>query len=350
MKKFLTVSLAVAMVLSIGLLSGCSGGSYDAEINVYNFGEYIDESTYEAFEDEYNIKVNYNTYDTCEALYATLKNGGADYDVIITSDYMIGRMANEGMLEELNYDNIPNFSLIGDEYKGLNYDPDNKYTVPYMWGTVGLIYNGAEIDEEITSWSAMFDEQYSGQILMFDSSRDAFGVALKYLGYSMNTTDETELRAAFDLLEQQKPLVQGYFQDQMYDKLEGGEALIGAYYAGDYLMMLENNPDLKFVIPDEGSNFFVDAMCIPAGCENKEAAEMFINYMAGTDVCVANMDATGYASGNTEACEIYAQDLDDYSSQVMFPSEEVLSRCEVYLNLPEDALALYDSLWVELKA
>ena len=349
MKKAITLVLALAMVIAVASLTGCGGG-YDGEINVYNFGEYIDESTYEAFEEEYNIKVNYTTYDTCEALYGVLKNGGADYDVIITSDYMLSRMAQEGMLEELNYDNIPNFSLIGDEYKGLSYDPDDKYTVPYMWGTVGLIYNGSEITEELTSWQAMFDEQYSGQILMFDSTRDAFGVALKALGYSMNTTDEAEIREAFDLLQQQKPLVQGYFQDQMYDKLEGGEALIGAYYAGDYLMMLENNPDLKFVIPDEGSNFFVDAMAIPAGCENKDLAEKFINYMCDTDVCVANMDATGYASPNSEACEIYAQDLDDYSAQVMFPDEEILSRCEVYLNLPQETQELLDSLWVELKA
>lgn len=348
-KNFVLIVLVLAMAVSLLGLTGC-GKEYDGEINVYNFGEYIDEQTYKDFENTYNIKVNYSTYETCESLYSVIKTGGANYDVIITSDYMIARMADEDMLLELNWDNIPNYDLIDDNYKNLDYDSDGLYSVPYMWGTVGIIYNGAEIDEEITSWSAMFDEKYAGEILMFDSPRDAFGVALKYLGYSLNTTNTDEIQEAYELLSQQKNLVQGYFQDQMYDKLESGEALLGAYYAGDYICMLENNPDLKFVVPDEGANWYVDAFCIPTSCENKEAAEMFINYMCDTDVTLANMDATGYASPSTEAMEIYAEDLEDWLSDIMFPNEDVMSRCEVYLNLPQDILELYDSLMVKLKS
>ncbi len=348
-RKIVSIVLVLAAVMMMLSLSSC-GKEYDGEINVYNFGEYIDEQTYKDFEEEYNIKVNYTTYETCESLYSVLKLGGADYDVLITSDYMIGRMANEGMLMELDWDNIPNYELIDDKYKKLEYDPEELYSVPYMWGTVGLIYNREEIDEEITSWGALFDEKYSGNILMFDSPRDAFGVALSYLGYSLNTTDEAEIEEAYELLVQQKPLVQGYFQDQMYDKLESGEALLGAYYAGDYICMLENNPSLKFVVPDEGSNWYVDAFCIPNSCENKEAAELFINYMCQTDVTLANMESTGYASPNTEACDIYAEDLDESLAEIMFPSEEVLSRCEVFLNLPQNILDLYDSYMVKLKA
>lgn len=349
MKKTLTsVFLVISLLLSLLCLTSCA--SYDGEINVCNFGEYIDEDTYRAFEKEYNIKVNYSTYETCESLYSVMKNGGADYDVIITSDYMVARMADEGMLQELNFDLIPNYSLIDGKYKGLDYDKDEKYTVPYMWGTVGLIYNGAEISDELTSWMTMFDETYAGQILMFDSPRDAFGVALKALGYSLNTTNEVEINAAYELLEKQKPLLQGYFQDQMYDKLEGGEALIGAYYAGDYICMLENNPDLKFVVPSEGANWYVDAMCVPSSSSKGDLAAKFINYMCETDVTLLNMDATGYASPNPEACEIYSKDLEDWQSAIMFPDAGVLGRCEMYLSLPQDVLSLYDSLMVKLKS
>jgi spermidine/putrescine transport system substrate-binding protein len=263
---------------------------------------------------------------------------------------MIARLAEQNMLAELDFSNIPNFSLLGESHLGLDFDPDNTYSVPYMWGTVGIIYNGAEISEDIHSWSTVFDETYAGEILMFDSTRDAFAVALKALGYSLNTTDEDEIQAAYELLKQQKPILQGYFQDQQYDKLEGGEALIGTYYAGDYICMLENNPDLKFVVPDEGANYFVDAMCVPASSTNKELAEKFINYMCDTDVSLANMEATGYASPNTESCEIYAEDLEDWMKEIMFPGDDVLSRCEVFLSLPQETLNLYDSMWVALKS
>jgi len=266
LKKIVTIVVALAMLLA--LCAGCGNSNKDESkgvVNVYNWGEYIGEDIVAQFEKETGIKVNYKTYDTNEALYSVLKQGGVSYDVIIPSDYMISRMISEDMLEKIDFNNIPNMSLIEDQWSGMEYDPNGEYAVPYLSGTVGIIYNTTMIDEDITSWSALFDEKYSGQILMFDNSRDAMGIALKYLGYSLNTTDMAEIDEAFELLLSQKPFLQGYVMDQIFDKLESGEAAIGPYYAGDYLTMVENNPDLAFVVPEEGSNRFVDAMCIPKG-------------------------------------------------------------------------------------
>ena len=320
------------------------------EVNVYNWGEYIDESIFADFEKETGIKVNYSTFQSNEEMYAAMKLGGSDYDVMIPSDYMIQRLISEDMVEKLDFKNIPNFSMISDEFKNPEYDPKNEYSVPYMWGTVGIIYNSALISEEITSWSALFDAQYTGQILMFNNPRDAVGIALKHLGYSLNTTNESEIKEAFTLLEQQKPILQAYVMDQIYDKLENNEAMIGPYYAGDYIVMRETNPDLVFVLPEEGSNVFADAMCIPKGATNKENAELFINFMTSTDVCIANMDMTGYISANGEAAAIYGEDLEPEDYAVQFPPANILAKCEPFLNLPEATLTLYDNLWVELKS
>lgn len=348
MRKVTSAILAF-IILAALCLSGC-GSKYDAEINVYNWGEYIDESVLTDFENEYNIKVNYTTFASNESLYSVLKNGGADYDVIIASDYMLSRMINEDMLEPLNFDNIPNYSLISSDFKNLEFDPNNEYTVPYMWGTVGLIYNSAEISEDITSWGALFDEQYSGNILMFDNSRDALAIALLYLGYSVNTTDEGQLREAYNLLAQQKPIVQAYVMDQIFDKMESGEAIVGPYYAGDYITMHETNPDLVFVLPEEGTTRFVDSMCIPKGSSNKEAAEKFIDFMSSTEVSIKNMAAIGYASPNTQACSEYSSELGELESSIMFPDSSLLNSYELFINLPQNVLDLYDELWVDLKA
>ena len=363
MKKILIVFISLCLLLVMGV-SGCNtrsgpGSSPGAtntkpdskgEVYVYNWGgPYMDTSLFKDFEEETGIKVNYSEFQSNEELYSILKSGAALYDVIIPSDYMISRLISEGMLEKLDFSNIPNFSLIDDNYKSLEYDPDNKYSVAYMTGTAGIIYNPTMIKEEITSWGALFDSRYAGQILMFDNPRDAFGIALKYLGYYPNTTDEKEIREAFDLLISQKPILQAYVMDQIYDKLEGGEAAIGPYYAGDYLLMVENNPDLVFVRPVEGSNMFVDAMCVPTGAKNKANAEAFINYMCSTDAALANMAEVYYASPNYEANEIFLQELDPDFQEIMFASQETLANCNVFTNLPEDTLALYNTLWVELK-
>ncbi|MCL2046602.1 MAG: spermidine/putrescine ABC transporter substrate-binding protein [Oscillospiraceae bacterium] len=379
MKKILILALALCLILS-AVLTGCNGstptqssspsGSQETdstidndetdtdddevttggEVNVFNWGEYMDMDILAQFEEETGIKVNYMEFQSNEEMYSIIKYGMATYDVIIPSDYMISRMIDEGLLEELDFSNIPNIDLIDDAYKNLEYDPEGKYSVAYMTGTVGLIYNSAMIDEEITSWAALFDEAYAGQILMFNNQRDAFGIALKYLGYDQNTINEDEIREAYDLLLAQKPILQAYVMDQIFDKLESGEAAIGPYYAGDYLIMVANNPDLVFVRPEEGSNFFVDAMCIPVGARNKTNAEIFINYISSTEIAYQNMEFIWYASANFEAAEEFMEEeLDDDEMEIMFASEETLENCDVFINLPTEILDLYDTLWSELK-
>ena len=262
------------------------------------------------------------------------------------------------MLAELNYDNIPNFSKIDDRFKNLSYDPENKYTVPYTWGTLGIIYNTSMVDEPITSWSAMFDEKYAGNVLLINNSRDAFGIALMYLDYSVNTTDEAQIREAYQLIADAnaKGVYQGKVMDEIFLKMEGGNAAIGTYYAGDYLTMLENNEDLAYVVPDEGSNWFVDAMCVLKDAQNKTEAEEWINFITSTEANLANMDYIWYASPNKEALEkypeyyeeTYGEPLDMELYEIMAAPQEVLDRCEAYLVLPEETRNLYNDLWIEL--
>ena len=349
-------ALICAFVVSVALLTGATNAQ--PVVNVCSWGEYIDEDLITRFEEETGIMVNYQTAESNEALYSLLKSGAGDYDVIVPSDYMISQLIEEDMLAELDYDNIPNFALISDRFKNLPYDPENKYTVPYAWGTVGIIYNTTIVDEPITSWSAMFDTRYAGNVLMFRNSRDAMATALLYLGYSLNTTDEGELREAFQLLADAKKngVYQSFVMDEIFQKLEGGNAAIGAYYAGDYLSMLENNEDLAFVIPQEGSNWFMDAMCVLKGAPHEEEAEAWINFIASTDANLANMDYIWYASPNEEALEqypayyeeLYEEELDSEIYEIMAAPQEVLDRCEAYLVLPPEIRKLYNTLWTEL--
>ena len=341
--------------------SSATGNSNNAGkrvVNVCSWGEYIDTDLIAQFEEETGIKVNYQTAESNEALYSLLKNGGANYDVIVPSDYMISQLIEEDMLAELNYDNIPNFSLIDDRFKNLSYDPENKYTVPYTWGTLGIIYNSAMVDEEITSWSAVFDEKYAGDVLLIGNSRDALAMGLYYLGYSVNTTDENEIREAYQLIADAaaKGVYQGKVMDEIFQKMEGGNAAIGVYYAGDYLTMLENNEDLRYVVPEEGSNWFVDAMCVLKDAQNKDEAEAWINFIASTEANLANMDYIWYASPNKEALEqypayyeeTYGEELDPEIYEIMAAPQEVLDRCEAYLVLPADIRTLYNDLWIQL--
>ena len=360
MKKTLALAMMMVTILTLTACGGSSSGSEskDRVVNVCSWGEYIDEDLIYQFEDETGIKVNYQTAESNEALYSLLKTGAGDYDVIVPSDYMIGRLIAEGMLAELNYDNIPNYALIDDQYKGLSYDPDNKYTVPYTWGTLGIIYNTAMVDEEITSWDAMFDEKYAGQVLMIRNSRDALAAALLDLGYDINTTDEAQIREAYELLAdaKSKGVYQSFVMDEVFGKMEGGNAAIAMYYAGDYLTMLENNEDLAYVVPEEGSNWFVDAMCVLKSAQHKEEAEAWINFIAGTDANLANMDYIWYASPNSEALEqypayyeeTYGEPLYQDTFEIMAAPADVLGRCTLYENLPAETLTLYNDLWTEL--
>lgn len=348
-KNVFALVLALVMVMSLTLgLTGCGSSGTNGVVNVYNWGEYIDEDLLTKFTEETGIKVNYETYADNESLYSKLSSGSADYDVIIPSDYMISRMISEDMLEPLDFDNIPNFQYIDDAYKGLEYDPEDQYSVAYTWGTVGIIYNTTMVDYVPDSWSVLWDEDLSGQILMFSNSRDALGIALKYLGYSQNTTDPAQITEATDLLIEQKPLVQAYVMDQIFDKLEGGEAAVGPYYAGDAITMIEENPDLAFVVPKEGTNLFVDAMCIPKGAQNKENAEAFINFMCDPENMAQNIEYIAYSSPSSAARELLSDDLKN--SDICYPDQALLANTDTFINLPQDILDLYDSEWVRLMA
>jgi len=302
------------------------------------------------FEEEYGIRVQYNEFESNETLYATLNLGGMIADVIIPSDYMIARMIEENMLYELNFDNIPNYTLIDPRFRNMEFDPDNRFSVAYKVGTTGIIYNSAMIPEGVTSWGSLFDARFGGQILMFDNPRDAFAVALQYLGYDINTVNEAEIFEAFELLSEQNQILQAYVMDQIFDKMEAVEAWIGPWYAPDFLTMYENNPDLRFVRPDEGTNFFVNAMVVPSGSENREYAEKFINFMARTDIALMNMRAIYYASANYEAAEIFAAELDPMSRNVVFVGLEDYAKSDIFLHLPGHILELYDRLWIQLRS
>lgn len=355
-KKVAAGGLA-CVLLAVLIFTGSASRS-DRVVNVCSWGEYIDEDLITQFEEETGIRVNYQTAESNEALYSLIKMGGADFDVIVPSDYMIGRLIEEDMLAELDYSAIPNYALIDDQYKGLSYDPENKYTVPYTWGTVGIIYNTTMVSDPITSWSAMFDEQYAGQVLMINNSRDALMAALCCLGYDINTTDEGQLEEAFQLIydAKEKGVYQAFVMDEIFGKMEGGNAAIAMYYAGDYLTMLENNEDLAYVVPEEGSNWFVDAMCVLKSSQHQDEAAEWINFIAGTDANLANMDYIWYASPNAEALaeypayyeEEYGEPLDEEIYNIMAAPPEVLARCELYINLPQETLKFYNDLWTRL--
>ena len=364
MKRIVSLVLCLLLVavmclpICAGSLTDFKSSGYDRfkdagiTLNVYNWGEYISDGsedsvdTIKEFEELTGIAVHYTTFASNEEMYAKIKSGGAQYDVIIPSDYMIARMINEGMVEKLDYNNIPNASLVDAKYKGLDYDPADGYSVPYTWGIVGLIYNTTIVDGEVDSWDALWDSKYSGNILMFSNSRDAFGIALQRLGYSLNTTNEDELRAAANELMKQKELVQAYVMDEIFNKMEGGEAAIAPYYVGDAVTMMSENPDLAFAVPKEGTNYFVDAMVIPTGCENKEAAEMFINFMCEPVVSAANVTYIGYATPISAAKELL--DIDEEVENMVYVDDEVLAKTEVFKHLPDKTNTLIDELWTEI--
>ncbi len=327
-------------------------------LNVYNWGEYISdgsEGTFdviEEFEKLTGIKVNYETYDSNESMYAKLKSGATNYDIVIPSDYMIARLCEEDMLEELDLSNIPNSKYIDSKYKGLYFDPDDKYSVPYTAGYVGLIYNTEVVTETPDSWSILWDEEYIGKILMINNPRDAFGISQFMLGQSVNTQNEDEWYDALLKLKEQKPLVKGYVMDEIFNKMESGDAAIAPYYAGDFLTMYCENDSLAFIYPKEGTNVFVDAMCIPKGAKNKEAAELFINYMLEPEVAIANAEYICYASPCTSVYtdQGYIDTMTEIhpdAMEILYGTDEV--KAQYYENLPQSTLWLMNHLWEELK-
>ncbi len=351
--SLLSVMLAVLLIAGGCIcLAGCGAGDPSETINVFNWGEYIDPDLIDEFEEETGITVNYTTVATCEEMYAKMKAGGVSYDIVVPSDYMVARMAEEGMLEEIDWDNVPNAKYIDQKFLNPEYDPEGKYSVPYQWGTVAIIYNKDMVDEEdLTGWEVLWNEKYAGNILMFDNSRDAIGVALKELGYSYNTTDENQLREAADLLKKQKPLVQAYVMDQIFDKMENGEAALASYYTGDYYLMLselgdDSDVNLGLFKPDEGSNLYVDAMCIPKEAPNKDGAEKFIDFMLRPEIMARNTEWISYATAENAARELLPDEMKNNTD--MYPSAEDLANYETFTNLPENIRTLYDELWTSI--
>lgn len=381
MKK--TISILLAAALLAALLAGCggsgsnSGGGSSAAgsaggtltLNVYNWGEYISdgsEGSYDTvaeFETWYQetygqkVHVNYDTYASNEDMYAKLSAGAVSYDVVIPSDYMIARMAEEGMLLELDFDNIPNYENIDDNFKGLFYDPDNRYTVPYAYGVIGIIYNALEVDtHDAVDWDLLWNEKYSGRILQFNNPRDAFGTAMYKLGIDVNTTDKAEWDLAHDALMAQRPLLYGQVMDEIFNLMESGEAAVGTYYVGDYFTMLDNEaPDvaLDFYYP-ERTNYYIDAMCIPSCCQHKELAEIFINFMLSRDAAVANAEFTYYASPNKIVYNDpeYIDEMGEAAMILLYPeiSDFAAEYNEyAYRNLSPEMLDYLNTLWETVK-
>lgn len=321
------------------------------KVVVYNWGEYLDPEVLTMFEEETGIDVVYEEFETNEILYPKISSGAIAYDVICPSDYMIQRMIENDLLAEINFDNIPNVKNIGKDYmeQSRQFDPENKYSVPYCWGTVGILYNKTMVDEPITSWSVLWDEKYKDNILMQDSVRDAFGVTLKYLGYSLNSTDLDELTEARDLLIKQKPLVQAYVIDQVRDKMIGNEAAIGVIYSGEAIYTQMENPDLEYVIPEEGSNIWIDSWVIPKNAENKENAEKFINFLCRPEIALMNFEYITYSTPNSEARKLI-EDEAIRNSEIAFPDLSKYDNLESFQYLGTEADQTYGELWNQVKS
>jgi len=356
LKKFLSVLLAVFLVSSLTVsvsaktnLAALKGTT----LNVYNWGEYISNGSNgsmdvnKAFTARYGIKVVYDTFENNEVMYSKIKGGGVNYDVLFPSDYMVARMISENMLQKLDFLNIPNYKYTDKKYLNLSYDPKNEYSVPYSVGMIGLIYNTKMVTKAPTSWTALWDTQYSKKILMINNPRDAFAIAQSILGIDYNTTKASDWRAAARRLKQQKAVVQSYVNDEVFDKMESGEAALAPYYAGDFLTMKENNPNLAFVYPSEGVNAFVDTMCIPKNALNKAAAELYINFMLEPDVALANAEYICYASPNTAVVSNKNYSLKD--NKYLYPDAASMPKTEIYTNLPQSTLNLMGSLWDDVK-
>ncbi len=365
-KKFLPKLLLLLTVAALMTPIFCSCATSNVTVlNVYNWGEYISdgsEDSYDtnaAFEEWYlaeygkEVKVNYTTYASNEDMYAKLKSGAVKYDIVIPSDYMIELMIEEDMLEEIDFSNIPNYQYIDENYRNLFYDPDNKYSVPYTYGMVGIIYNTKMVNGTPDSWSLMWDENYKGKILNFNNPRDAFGTAMYKLGIDVNTSDTADWDAAFEALKAQKPLVQSYVMDEIFNKMKGASAAIAPYYAGDFLTMYDDNNDLAFYYPKEGTNVFVDAICIPKGTQHKDIAEAYINFMLSEDAAIANAEYIGYASPNTlvrDSAEYaeYMNEIHPDAYDILYP-ENVEFLTSYFKNQSNETRSYMNTLWEDLK-
>ena len=363
LKRLFYIVLCITLVFS---LSGC-GYEYQnpeveqkytkelagTQLNVYNWGEYISDGSDGCmnvnleFERLTGIKVNYTTFESNETMYSQLINGGVTYDVIIPSDYMIDRLRRENLLQKIDFDKIPNYKYIKDDYKGLFFDEKQEYSVPYNVGMVGIIYNSSIIQNPKKSWTALWDEKYRNMSLNFSNPRDAFMTAQMILGQDLNSENKQDWNEAAELLKQGKDVLQSYVMDEIYGKMETGEAAIGTYYAGDYLTMVETNPDLKFFYPKEGTNIFVDSACIPKTAQNYEAALMYINFLLEPEIALANAEYIGYASPN--AAVIENPDYYYYKNEILYPAKEDMPPVQYYHDISEEIRMHYENLWLDVK-
>lgn len=349
MKKTISLIIAGILIMSLAIIASAQE---EITLNVYNWGEYIDQDVITLFEEKYpHITVNYTTFDSNESMYSKMISGAASYDVVIPSDYMVSKLIKEDLLYELDFNNIPNYKHIGEAYKNQKHDPENKYSVPYLWGTVVVMYNSDFVDEDDVknqSLDLLWNEKYAGKILMFDNPRDAFCLALLKLGYSMNSETHSEWEEAAVLLSKQKPLVQAYVMDAIFDKMESGEAWIAPYYAGDALLISENNPEIKYYIPVDGTNMFIDSMCILNTSEHKKEAELFINFMCDPEISRMNAEAVGYSTPNTETLKMLDSEI--VENKIIYPSTEYLKEnTDVFVNLSQSTQILQSTLWTSLK-
>lgn len=336
--------ILVILILMPSALSGCSNSSDSSNIiNVFNCGDYINEDLITKFEEETGYKIQYSTYDTNEIMYSKLKSNSNSYDLVFPSDYMIEKMISENMLEKLDFTNIPNYYHIDNKFKNLDYDPTNEYSVPYMWGTIGIIYNPEYVQEPVDSFDILWDEKYDKEIIMFNSVRDTMAISLKRLNYSMNSTNHGEISKAADELIIQKPIVKAWFVDQVKDAMINNEAYLSAVWSGDAMYIMSQNPSLKYVVPSSGSNKWFDGMCIPKNAKNKQGAEEFINFLTDPENARENVDYIGYYTPNKETFEMLDEDVKE-----TYPSDELLDKCEIFRNLDKKTLEYYDDEWIRI--
>ena len=346
MKKLLVLLISTLMISTLCI--GCSKKTSE-EINFFNYGENIDEETVKEFEEQYGIKVNIETFDDMENMYQKVKSGGVKYDVILVSDALMPRMIKQNLVQELNKNNIPNISQMDEEYLNLEIDPGNKYSVPYMFGTVGLIYNKDVVKEEVDSWDILWNEKYKNKIFMFDTYRDTIGVALKKLGYSLNSTDINQIEEAKQLLiEQRKTVDPIYGVDNGTTMIPAGESDVNMIWSGEGLNLQEENPNLVYIVPKEGANFWIDSLCIPSNAKNVEGAEKFINFVSDKKSALRIADEIGYTTPNKEARLEQPESVRNNPNAYM--PKEIMDRCEIYVDFPKDIKKIYDNAWLDIKS
>ncbi|MBP1889564.1 spermidine/putrescine transport system substrate-binding protein [Clostridium moniliforme] len=351
MKKFkVLTAIALSVVIIMGFITGCSKDkdnekTTSKQLNVYNWGDYIDPNLITKFEKETGIKVNYSTYDTNETMYSKIKDGSSNYDIVVPSDYMIEKMIKENLLEKIDYKEIPNYKYIGKEFKHLPYDPNDEYSVPYMWGTIGIVYNPDIVKKPVDSWNILWDKDYKGQIAMFDSVRDAMAISLKRLGYSMNSTNPAEINKAANELIKEKPLVQAYMVDEVKDAMVSGEIAIAPVWSGDAVYIMDENPKIKYVVPKEGTNKWFDCLAIPKGAKHKKEAEQFINFLCDPENALTNVEYIGYQTPNTKTFEMLPKEV-----QEQYPTKKELKNAEVFKDLNHKALQEYNDAWIKIRS